>query len=159
MPSDLQAELKAILDGPRPLVDLAYGGETGVCAEACAQSAGYRIVLCKRAFDQARLPACLFHELVHIARGWELDAEAFENAWFKRPEGATPPTKGDWAIFKAQRYQGWWVQLNPRTGCVVDYADRLIVTFPLLASSGVGEGGGKANRPEKKGGVTWKSRR
>ena len=136
MPSDLRAELKAILGGSRPLVDLAYGGEQGLCAEPYARSAGYRIVLCKRAFDQTRLPAGLFHELVHIARGWELDAEAFENAWFTRAEGAAPPTKDDWAIFRAQRYQGWWVQLNPRTGRVMDYADRLILTFPPLASSG-----------------------
>jgi hypothetical protein len=130
MPSDLRAELKAILGGSRPVVDVVYGGEGGICAEPCARSAGYRVVLCKRAFDQTRLPAGLFHELVHIARGWELDAEAFENAWFTRAEGAAPPTKDDWAIFRAQRYQGWWVQLNPRTGRVMDYADRLILTFP-----------------------------
>ena len=136
MPHDLRAELKAILDGSRPVVDVVYGGEGGICAEPCARSAGYRIVLCKRAFDQTRLPAGLFHELVHVARGWELDAEAFENAWFTRAEGAAPPTEEDWAIFRAQRYQGWWVQLNPRTGRVMDYADRLIVTFPPHASSG-----------------------
>jgi len=76
MPSDLRAELKAILGGSRPVVVLVYGGDQGICAEPCARSAGYRILLCKRAFDQTRLPAALFHELVHIARGWELDAEA-----------------------------------------------------------------------------------
>ena len=136
MPSDLRAELKAILDGSRPVVDLAYGGEAGVCAEPCARSAGYRIVLCKRAFGQVRLPACLFHELVHIASGWELDAEAFENAWFARAEGARPPTPEDLAIFKAQRFQGWWVRLDRRTGRVKDYADRLVVQFDRKARKG-----------------------
>ena len=140
MPSDLRAELRAILDGARPVVDVAYGGDAGVCAEPCARSAGYRIILCKRAFAETRLPAGLFHELVHIARGWELDAEAFENAWFKRAEGAAPPTGDDWAIFRAQRYQGWWVRLIPRTGRVVDYADRLIVRSSPLASSRGGRG-------------------
>jgi hypothetical protein len=77
-----------------------------------------------------RLPAVLFHELIHIARGWELDAEAFENAWFSPTEGARPPTRNDWRLFKQQDYQGWWVHIDPQTRRVTDYADRSILTFP-----------------------------
>jgi len=116
-------------------VDLAFGGGNGDRGTPYARSAGYRILLYQRAFAVepaagSRLTAVLFHELVHIARGWELDAEAFENGCFSRTEGARPPTRDDWALFKAQRYQGWWVRVDPRTRSVTDYADRTVVTFP-----------------------------
>ncbi|OGB91838.1 MAG: hypothetical protein A2Z31_01660 [candidate division NC10 bacterium RBG_16_65_8] len=135
VPRDLVESLRAILFADRPLVDLVYGGGDGGPATPYARSAGYRIVLYARAFSatagsQARLAPVLFHELIHIARGWELDSEAFENAWFTRKEGARPPTREDWAIFKDQRYQGWWVRVDPRTRRVTDYADRPIHTFP-----------------------------
>ena len=137
VPRDLCQELRAILFADRPRVDLAYGGDGGDHRTPYARSAGYRILLYKRAIPSARgserlLPPILFHELIHIARGWELDAEAFENAWFTAAEGARPPTREDWAVFKEQRYQGWWVHLDPRTRRVTDYADRFILTFPTL---------------------------
>ncbi len=135
IPHDLREQLLAILLKDRPIVDLVYGGDQGVCREPYARSAGYRVLLCRRAFlpesrsHIVRLPAVLFHELIHISRGWELDAETFENAWFSVEEGATPPDRNDWTVFKEDQYRGWWVQVNPRTRRVTDYADRLIVTY------------------------------
>jgi hypothetical protein len=141
MPRDLLRLLQAILTKDRPIVDLVYGGAQGVCQEPYSRSAGYRVLLCAKAFLPepgtriVRLPAVLFHELIHIARGWESDAEAFENAWFSAEEGATLPDRNDWAIFKEDNYEGWWVRVDPRTGRVTDYADRVIVTFPRPASA------------------------
>jgi hypothetical protein len=138
VPRDLCEELAAILTARRPAVDLAYGGDGGGHRTPYARSAGYRVLLYQRAFPRdedsaAGLAPVLFHELIHIARGWELDAEAFENAWFTRAQGARPPSTEDWAIFKEQEYRGWWVHLDPRTRKVMDYADRLVVTFPRKA--------------------------
>ena len=134
VPGDLCEELQAILCAKRPLVDLVYGGDGGGRRTPYARSAGYRILLYQRAFPfrprETRLAPILFHELIHIARGWELDAEAFENAWFTPSEGARPPSEEDWTIFKGQEYRGWWVRLYPRTRRVTDYADRVVVTFP-----------------------------
>ncbi len=135
VPRDLVESLRAILFADRPLVDVVYGGGDGGPSTPYARSAGYRIVLYARAFSAtaggpARLAPVVFHELVHIARGWELDSEAFENAWFTQEEGARPPTREDWAIFQEQQYQGWWVRVDPRTRRVMDYADRLIHVFP-----------------------------
>jgi len=136
IPHDLRDQLQAILTRDRPVVDLVYGGAQGVCHEPYARSAGYRILLCSKALLPEprsriiRLPAVLFHELIHIARGWELDAEAFENAWFSVEEGAKLPDRSDWTIFKQDKYEGWWVRVNPRTRRVTDYADRFIVRFP-----------------------------
>jgi hypothetical protein len=135
VPRDLCEELATILTGRRPVVDLAYGGDGGGQRTPYARSAGYRILLYQRAFPldnggATGLAPILFHELVHIARGWELDAEAFENAWFTPAEGARPPSAEDWVLFKEQEYRGWWVRLHPRTRQVMDYADRLVVTFP-----------------------------
>lgn len=139
VPQDLRAALQAILSASRPVVTLVYGGAQGACREAYARSAGYRILLCEKSFSSARggqprLPAVLFHELIHIARGWELDAEAFENAWFSRAEGARPPTREDWAIFEEDGYEGWWVRVDPQTRRVTDYAERPILTFPPPAA-------------------------
>ena len=138
VPRDLCEELERILSARRPVVDVAYGGDGGGRRTPYARSAGYRILLYQRAFPPreggaARLAPILFHELIHIARGWELDAEAFENAWFTTAEGARPPSREDWTIFKEQEYRGWWVRLQPRTRQVTDYADRLVVTFPRNA--------------------------
>ncbi len=136
---DLRQELQAILSRKRPIVDLVYGGAQGLCHEPEARSAGYRVLLCTKAFLPqprsriVRLPAVLFHELIHVARGWELDAETFENAWFSVEEGATPPDTNDWRIFKEDNYGGWWVRVNPRTRRVIDHADRFILTFPAPA--------------------------
>ena len=139
IPHDLRQELLAILSRGRPVVDLVYGGAQGVCREPYARSSGYRVLICAKAFLPetqlriVRLPAVVFHELIHIARGWDLDAETFENAWFSGREGATPPDQNDWAIFKRDRYEGWWVRVNPRTRRVIDHADRYILTFPAPA--------------------------
>jgi len=135
VPRDLGEELQAILFARRPVVDLVYGGDGNGLPTPYARSAGYRILLYAKALPSTpgegnRLAPILFHELIHTARGWELDAEAFENAWFTQPEGARPPTREDWTLFKAQRYRGWWVRLDPRTRRVTDYADRPILTFP-----------------------------
>jgi hypothetical protein len=54
----------------------------------------------------------LFHELVHVAGGSELDAEAFENLLFTVEEGAVPPTGDDWASFTAHKGVGQWVKLT-----------------------------------------------
>lgn len=140
MPYDLCGQLRAILLRGRPIVDLVYGGAQGICQEPYARSAGYRLLLCASALlpeprsGIVRLPAVLFHELIHIARGWELDAETFENAWFSREEGARPPDRNDWAIFKEDKYEGWWVRVDPHTRQVTDYADRFILTFPAPPS-------------------------
>lgn len=137
IPRDLHSMLQDILSGRRPIVDLVFGGSEGICRVPYSRSAGYRILLCAKVFQSfmgraslGRLPAVLFHELIHVARGWELDAEAFENAWFTPGEGARAPTREDWAIFREDGYEGWWVRVDPRTRRVTDYADRLIVTFP-----------------------------
>ncbi len=140
MPQDLRQLLHAMIARPRPVVDLVSGGAHGACREGYARSAGYRILLCAKAFLPAprsarahramRLPAVLFHELIHIARGWELDAETFENAWFSAEEGARLPDGNDWAIFAEEHYEGWWVRVDPRTRRVTDYADRFILRFP-----------------------------
>ena len=136
IPRDLLDDLRAILGKPRPRVDLVYGGATDGCRMSYGRSAGYRILFCKKAFQEKRVAAVLFHELIHIAMGWELDAEAFENAWFSQPEGARPPSRTDWETFKDDDYRGWWVQLAPRTRRVTDYADRLILTFPSRTRRG-----------------------
>jgi hypothetical protein len=130
IPRDLLDDLRAILGRPRPTVDLVYGGVTDGCRKSYGSSAGYRILFCRKAFQEKRVAAVLFHEMVHIALGWELDAEALENAWFTRKEGARPPTRSDWETFKEDEYRGWWVRLDPRTRRVTDYADRLILTLP-----------------------------
>ncbi len=141
MPGDLRAKLQDILsDQRRPTVKLVYGGGKEVCRGHYARSAGYRILLCDKTLrpepdtGRPRLSAILFHELIHIARGEELDSEAFENAWFTYEEGARQPTLDDWSVFKEDHYEGWWVRLDFHTREVTDYADRPIITFddPLV---------------------------
>jgi len=134
MPHDLRIALDEIVGGKRPMVTLAFGGGTEACHDLAGRTAGYRVVLCPRAFaagkgKRIRLTAVLFHELIHVARGKELDAEAFENAWFP-DEGAREPTRADWAAFAEDAYRGWWVHLDPRSRRVTDYSDRFIITFP-----------------------------
>jgi len=134
MPHDLRLALHDIVSGDRPLVTLAFGGGTWACRDLAGRTAGYRVVLCPRALATGkgkapRLTAVLFHELVHVARGKELDSETFENAWFPN-EGAREPTRADWATFAEDGYRGWWVHLDPRSRRVSDYSDRFILTFP-----------------------------
>ena len=135
IPRDMADALRAILAAERPIVDVVYGGSGDGHGTPLARSAGYRITLYQRAFGmdpkrENRLAPLVFHELIHVARGWEFDAEAFENAWFTPAEGARPPTRDDWDLFREQHYQGWWVCVNKRTRRVTDYADRFIVAFP-----------------------------
>jgi hypothetical protein len=135
MPDDMQGSLREVLSAPRPTVTVQYGGTGFTCRGPYSRSAGYLIILCQKVFlpekDTAkpRLPAVLFHELIHIVGGWELDAEAFENAWFSQVEGARQPTADDWVKFKRHRYEGWWVRVDPGTGLVTDYARRTITTL------------------------------
>jgi hypothetical protein len=134
IPHDLTAGLRDVVSGSRPVVTLAFGGKKGACRDMMARTAGYRVQLCQKAFSalsdtRSRLTAILFHELVHVVRGKELDAEAFENGLFA-DEGARPPTREDWASFKDDGYRGWWVRVDPRTRRVTDYSDRLVLTFP-----------------------------
>lgn len=134
IPRDLRAGLQDLVSRSGPTVTLAFGGKRGACRDMVGRTAGYRVLLCQKAFsavsgNRSRLTAILFHELVHVVRGKELDAEAFENALFAQ-EGARPPTREDWAGFEEHRYRGWWVRVNPRTRRVTDYSDRVILTFP-----------------------------
>jgi len=134
MPHDLRAGLRDLVSRSGPAVTLAFGGKKGACRDMVGRTAGYRVLLCHKAFsavsgNRSRLTAILFHELVHVVRGKELDAEAFENALFAK-EGARPPTREDWASFKEDRYRGWWVRVDRRTRRVTDYSDRLIMAFP-----------------------------
>jgi hypothetical protein len=154
MPGDLQDALRAILSATRPRVTIAAGGHDGVCDGPCGWCAGYRILLCDRGLiDPARLPALVFHELIHIARGTELDAETFENGWFLPAEGARPPTAEDWVLFGRDRYCGRWVRLDPRTGRVTDGTGHPVVTFSRNRTPGAGvldEEGGMAKPAVKK---------
>jgi len=134
IPHDLRLALRDIVSGARPMVTVAFGGATGECRDLAGRTAGYRVVLCEKALaaakgKQPRLTAVLFHELVHVARGKELDSETFENAWFP-DQGAREPTRADWASFAEDAYRGWWVHLDPRSRRVTDYSDRFIITFP-----------------------------
>jgi hypothetical protein len=134
MPHDLRSALDEIVSGKRPVVTLAFGGTEKACQEMVARTAGYRVLLCAKVFSKgkakgSRLTAVLFHELIHVARGKELDSEAFENAWFQ-DEGAREPTREDWASFAEDGYRGWWVHVDRKTRRVTDYSDRFIITFP-----------------------------
>jgi hypothetical protein len=134
MPHDLRSALDEIVSGKRPVVTLAFGGTKEACQAMVARTAGYRVLLCPKVFSASkkkgsRLTAVLFHELIHVARGKELDSEAFENAWFPN-EGARAPTREDWAAFAEDGYRGWWVRVDRRSRRVTDYSDRFIITFP-----------------------------
>lgn len=87
---------------------------------------GFCIYLQPRTFDiwektgKPRLTAVLFHELVHVAGGSELDAEVFENLLFMKGEGACPPTVADWKEFETNEGKGLWLSLSLDTGIVTD---------------------------------------
>jgi hypothetical protein len=137
IPAGLQTRLRAFLESPHPQVRLFVdGGERGFWA--C--STGYCMWIRPRCFTpwavtgSSRLPAVLFHELVHVAGGSELDAEALENALFTPKEGAVAPTAADWADFAARDYRGEWLSLNRRTGIVRDARRRVVCRFPRDAA-------------------------
>lgn len=87
---------------------------------------GFCVHLHPRTFDPwsvtgtPRLTAVLFHEMVHIAGGSELDAEVFENLLFTKDEGACPPTVADWQEFETNQGKGLWVSVNLNSGWVTD---------------------------------------
>jgi hypothetical protein len=117
LPRDLRAGLDTVLDGietyPSPIVTrsavIAYDErEDG----PFAYTGGSCIWLCRRALDagQDRLNATLFHELVHVMCGWELDAEVFEDLLFYG-KGATHPDQGDIDAFARRNWVGRWVRV------------------------------------------------
>jgi len=117
LPKDLRAGLDTVLDGigtfPSPIVarsvTIAYDERDN---GPFAYTGGSCIWLCKRAFDagQDRLNAILFHELVHVMCGWELDAEVLENLLF-HGRGATRPDHGDIETFARGNWVGRWVRV------------------------------------------------
>ncbi|MFB3818224.1 MAG: hypothetical protein ACE147_11220 [Candidatus Methylomirabilales bacterium] len=116
LPRDLRATLLRFLSPARtPVVQVFLGTRATRGRWGC--SSGYCIWIQPRTFrpspgaPRSRLPAVLFHELVHVAGGSELDAEAFENLLFTTAEGAVPPTSGDWSSFAAHQGVGQWVKL------------------------------------------------
>jgi hypothetical protein len=116
LPRDLRATLHRFFSPTRtPAVQVFLGTRTAQGRWGC--SSGYCIWIQPRTFRPApgaptgRLTAVLFHELVHVAGGSELDAEAFENLLFTPGEGAVPPTEEDWSSFAAQQGVGEWVKL------------------------------------------------
>jgi len=118
-------------------VSLAYDpwqGEIGT--GPYAYTTGPCVWICERSFaaGQARLEAVLCHELVHVACGGELDAEAFERALF--PEAASDPDPGDWESFRRQNWTGRFVYLR-REGAEASArtheADLEVCRFPIPA--------------------------
>ena len=86
------------------------------CSFAAYQS-GNRVTMCTGTFSdtQDRINAVVFHELVHACGGTELDAEAFENHFY-RLSGATAPCCGDFEKFRCDG--GNFVNWNRTTGQV-----------------------------------------
>ncbi len=132
LPRKLQSRLTAFLGAHGPEIRIIIQrGDPGYWA--C--SMGYCVWIRPRCFarwsatDGPRLPAVLFHELVHVAGGSELDAEAFENALFTPREGAVMPTAADWTDFAAQRYRSEWLSVAPKTGVVRDGKRRVVCRF------------------------------
>jgi hypothetical protein len=118
LPRGLVVELTQILDAEEPSVELYLDADGDGWAE--------RIVNCiwirPRTFQScaetgtSRLTAVLFHELIHVADGAELDAEFFENLLFAKGEGGTAPDAEDWRKFLARGCAGRWLRLDPDTG-------------------------------------------
>lgn len=87
---------------------------------------GYCIWIHPRCFEPygrnrvSRLTSVLFHELVHAAGGWELDAEYYENHFFGEKEGATRPNRADLQQIIDDKYEGWWLYLDADRRRVMD---------------------------------------
>lgn len=136
LPRDLRATLLRFLSPTRkPAVQLFLATRATQGRWGC--SSGYCIWLHPRTFrpspgaPHSRLTAVLFHELVHVAGGNELDAEAFENLVFNAEEGAVPPTADDWSKFAAHQGVGQWVKLAGRQPA----ARRTVVRLPETAKA------------------------
>ena len=90
------------------------------------RSGGYCIWIHSRCFEPygknrvPRLTSVLFHELIHAAGGWELDAEYYENHFFGEKEGATRPNRGDLQQIIDDKYEGWWLHLDASRRRVMD---------------------------------------
>ena len=89
-------------------------------------SGGYCIWIHPRCFEPygrnraPRLTSVLFHELVHAAGGWELDAEYYENHFFGEKEGATRPNWDDLQQIIDDKYEGRWLHLDANRRRVMD---------------------------------------
>jgi hypothetical protein len=86
-----------------------------------------------------RLTAVLFHELVHVAGGRELDAEVFENLLFQEGEGAWPPTLEDLREFERQKGRGAWLSLSLDTGIVTGQAQRKLCRIERIEHGDTGK--------------------
>jgi hypothetical protein len=147
LPPDLASLLRLRLANTKEgeYVGVTYRGNDARCSEGSPPAEAYglghhNIFLCAKAFRattltathqrKRRLPAILFHELVHTCGGNEVDAETFENCVFGG-EGATLPDMKDLKErFKEVDFKGRWVEMNPRTGEVTRRdTGRLLITF------------------------------
>jgi len=151
LPPDLLSMLMLRLAkvGEGEYVGITFRGNDARCSEGSPPTVAYglghhNIFLCAKAFaekDRAealtathqpkrRLPAILFHELVHTCGGNEVDAETFENCVFGG-EGATLPDMKDLKErFSEVDFKGRWVEMNRRTGKVTRRdTGSLLITF------------------------------
>lgn len=126
LPRDLLDRLARYLDENVriPAVEVYYNDPKEV--PHWGEVHGFSIYLQPRTFEpwektgKPRLTAVVFHELVHVAGGGELDAEVFENLLFRMDEGAAPPTVADWKEFETNKGKGLWISLDLVTGIVTD---------------------------------------
>ena len=147
LPPDLLSMLMLRLAkvGEGEYVGITYRGNDARCSEGSPPAEAYglghhNIFLCAKAFRattltathqrKRRLPAILFHELVHTCGGNEVDAETFENCVFGG-EGATLPDMKDLKErFSEVDFKGRWVEMNRRTGKVTRRdTGSLLITF------------------------------
>lgn len=103
----LRRRLRQRLCGKRPLTLVCTRCEKRRAVAFTPRRGQGRIVLCRPLFalGQERVNAVVFHELIHVCGGYELDAEAFENHCFRRA-GATRPTRRDFRLFRECRHAG-----------------------------------------------------
>jgi hypothetical protein len=111
-----------------------------------AEARGFCVHLQPRTFTswgktgKPRLTAVLFHELVHVAGGRELDAEVFENLLFQEKEGAWPPTYEDLKLIKRQKGNGAWVSFDLDTGIVTSQPKLKLCRIERIARRRGGRG-------------------
>jgi len=130
--------------GPNPLtapsVTILYDNLSTLDRRPRAYKWGRSIGLCENLFAPGANPqniaAVLFHELVHICGGNELDAEAFETFLFSGT-GATDPDLDDWEAFRKRHWRGHWVHLTKQTntrGAVKNNFGGALCTFDIAPS-------------------------
>jgi hypothetical protein len=109
------------------------------------EARGFCVHLQPRTFDpwekteKPRLTAVLFHELVHVAGGTELDAEVFENLLFQEDEGAWPPTLEDLREFERRKGKGAWLSLRLDTGIVTGQPQRELCRIERIEHGDTGK--------------------